>query len=413
MVKIKNSYFIAYIILLPFVILDVVILDDWVLTKSPLRHILGYDLMPQNSGFHLAGGEILYDLIFVYLAIFTAFLIIKYVTTKVSHFYLLFYASSIVVIVYQSLFYLADKGILPPTMGRFLILPVPNFFSIMNVYLFIFMAFFIIKNYNQFKFLLYDKPIARIVKLVTKHDNLRIDLFHFLELSFLISFLAAVVFAAIGEKSIFNFIPGFEMISDLASNFHAPNLTDINSNYGRFVDPPLGVFIAFILRQIRHREQIHKREKYPGARILLIFLLIVPVILILDAVAIIQEIFDNKLPLDKILGCERSRSENGNSGKTDSGNRSPHVIPCLKGSFYMEIILSPWYYMIIIVTWLFDWFVFSSIWKNLETKTSQTHVVRDVKTKKDDDDPLTQLKKRHVKGEITKEEYEDLKKRIE
>ena len=39
--------------------------------------------------------------------------------------------------------------------------------------------------------------------------------------------------------------------------------------------------------------------------------------------------------------------------------------------------------------------------------------IPDVQEKKTDDDPLTMLKKRLVKGEITKEEYEDLKKTIE
>ncbi|MGI0009774.1 MAG: PH domain-containing protein [Nitrosopumilaceae archaeon] len=45
-------------------------------------------------------------------------------------------------------------------------------------------------------------------------------------------------------------------------------------------------------------------------------------------------------------------------------------------------------------------------------RNAQTHVTETVQTKTEDD-PLTMLKKRLVKGEISKEEYEDLKKIIE
>ncbi len=45
-------------------------------------------------------------------------------------------------------------------------------------------------------------------------------------------------------------------------------------------------------------------------------------------------------------------------------------------------------------------------------KRAQTHVTETVQPKTDDD-PLTMLKKRFVKGEITKEEFEDMKKALE
>lgn len=46
-------------------------------------------------------------------------------------------------------------------------------------------------------------------------------------------------------------------------------------------------------------------------------------------------------------------------------------------------------------------------------RKSQTHITEVIQPKAVDDDPLTILKRRFAKGEITKEEYEDMKKSLE
>ncbi|HYL65630.1 MAG TPA: PH domain-containing protein [Nitrosopumilaceae archaeon] len=46
-------------------------------------------------------------------------------------------------------------------------------------------------------------------------------------------------------------------------------------------------------------------------------------------------------------------------------------------------------------------------------RLAQTHTTEVVQQKSVEDDPLTMLKKRFVKGEITKEEFEDMKKMLE
>lgn len=46
-------------------------------------------------------------------------------------------------------------------------------------------------------------------------------------------------------------------------------------------------------------------------------------------------------------------------------------------------------------------------------RRAQTHTTEVVQPKSSDDDPLTILKKRYAKGEITKEEFEDMKKTLE
>jgi hypothetical protein len=166
-------------------------------------------------------------------------------------------------------------------------------------------------------------------------------------LSFLISFLAQVVFTALKDQKAVDFIPGFSDFSSLFLNVPVFTVSDITSNIGRFTaGPGIATILAFALRQMNHDSRTRKGKKpgsNPGARILLLFMWLVAAVLIADAFSIILE------------------PDNQNQKSVQPKDQKEHVILSTV-NYFMPVLTQYWFYTDVIITWIFDRFIFSSLW---------------------------------------------------
>src|SRR5215211_7895074 len=127
-----------------------------------------------------------------------------------------------------------------------------------------------------------------------KDTNYMHDLTNFFIASILVSFFAELFFASVREESIFNIIPGLELIDKvLTQSPDYPStlkVGDLPTYYTYVPGPPLGALIIFILRQIHYKKKsAGKSGEYPGSRILFLFLAFVPLLFLINFIFITYE----------------------------------------------------------------------------------------------------------------------------
>lgn len=237
-----------------------------------------------------------------------------------------------------------------------------------EVFLGILIVYGIIVYYEKLRKKIYYRPKLFLIQLIKNHPEKKIDFLHFLMLSLLISFLQIVVFEAIGDQEIVDFIPFFDSFSSVLSNTPSITLGDTSKGYGNFwPGPSIGVMLALALRIFRYKEEkkedlrqkqkqddISKHnlqteddteDKYPGARILLIFIILVTLLVILDAYAIATYIPE----------------------QTDENTK--FILPEVYTKFFLKLASSPGFYAGIIFTWMADWYIFSNLFDRKKVST--------------------------------------------
>jgi hypothetical protein len=225
---------------------------------------------------------------------------------------------------------------------------IPFLSSAIGVYVVTYIIFIIIKNYATFK-KLYDSGLELIrKKLIDKPSTIRQDLYRFVMASLLITFFAELFFASVREESIFSLIPGLDVVQNILTA--SPNYPstikagEIQAAVSYIAAPPLGAIVLFILRQARYKEVRDNinSENYPGSRILLLFFIFVPILIVFNILNIVYH-----------------------SALTRSWSTEAFFTtyePIL--NFLLSTIMNPITYFLVAATCILDWYLFSHLWRS-------------------------------------------------
>jgi len=203
----------------------------------------------------------------------------------------------------------------------------------------------IIKNYEKLKRKLYSTGLDLIRrKFLEKQTNYKNDLVYFFIASVLVSFFADAFFASVRDVSIFEVIPGLDLVDKVLTQsptYHQTlKFNTVLPIYGYLPSPPTGALVIFILRQIHYKKKSRgKADEYPGSRILFLFLVFIPLLLLINTISIVFESTNYKTFFDKYIKL---------------------LTPIINFSLSL---LNIFFYIGIFSTWLFDWFLFSRVWQ--------------------------------------------------
>lgn len=217
----------------------------------------------------------------------------------------------------------------------------PYFHSLVGIYISLYLIFRLIKNYDELKRSTYDRLLKIIrTKFIRKEDKTPImDWIWFLAASLIIAFFADLFFDSVREESIFNFIPGLDVVDNvLTKSTEYPATIKVGEAlkfYSFAPVPQLGTLAVFLLRQMHYKQFYQKgNSNYPGSRILLLFLLFVPLLIIIN---VVSSVFGT-LPSDKFLNAPLT--------------------------FIASTLFNLGFYVTAFFTWILDWYMFSNLWNS-------------------------------------------------
>ena len=248
-------------------------------------------------------------------------------------------------------------------------------------------------NFDKIKEIFAKGQNSLSIILVEKSPNQKQDLIKFLFLSILIFFGMDIIFTKISNQSIYqyfvNYVPGLKETMNLVSlkpetidpstllkdsGFaFDPKFQNIKEGLSMFIGPMVGAMLLFSLRQLNNRSKSAKQFKHPGARILLIFLVISMVILILDISKDCE--FSGNTFLSSVkssdpfnmpsVDVDDNQAENL-KGKNNTLFQDGEIILYeleFFASFIFKLIFSIPSVISIISIWFFDWYIFSRLWE--------------------------------------------------
>jgi hypothetical protein len=238
------------------------------------------------------------------------------------------------------------------------------FMPFISIFITITIVFYVITNYDSFICKYYTPFKEKLHSLiVVEHDptkpNLKKDFLYFIIASIMIAFLAEVILFVISSNKLIDYVPWLHDFVGSIKTISDVKVGDI-TNFQFTPGPPIGVLVVFILRQLdsRERKKPQKNDeddndgkddvKYPGMRILIIFIIIVSLILLIDTVDILK---------------------NPNSLNSEE-SRGTHIIPHLFDTFLFFTLLDPTFYVAIAITCYIDFYIFSK--NNMKTRHDGT-----------------------------------------
>jgi hypothetical protein len=240
--------------------------------------------------------------------------------------------------------YMRFTYLFPSAFGYpFFIIKLPYFNALIGVFIATYAIYWITRNYeNEVRPRLYERPLNWVrTSLIERAASTRKDLIRFIGVTLLITFFADLFFASVSEESIFSLIPGLDIVENVLTS--SPNLPlslkagQVEDVYGYLPGPPLGALVLFILRQIRFKAS---PSDYPGSRVLFLFLVFVPILLAINIGPILYEGITKEISVESF---------------------SEIVEPALV--FVASNIFQPGFYVLTSATWIFDWYLYSMLWK--------------------------------------------------
>jgi hypothetical protein len=247
-----------------------------------------------------------------------------------------------------------------------------------SVYVTIFIIYIIISRYESIrKFVLKGQAKATSFLVRKNEQDMRADLLIFLMISITIAFCIDVIITKISQQDfvtiIMRYVPPLRELEELTpisptenlnstANFlKTPELKAENLKLiiGIFFGPTVGALILFLLRQLRYR--VRATDKDPGARILLLFLIVTAFILLSD----ISYDFSTGLKSLKNLSLFSYYSELNENGTSNFIYTHDKILLYGTGNvirYALTFLINPYYYISIISIWIFDWYLFSRLW---------------------------------------------------